>query len=157
MDTACQAGRFPGAQQDLGTDIPDLDLFDAAAGADKDIETIDNEIQGLGPPENAMQLRVARLCMDCEELHDQQQCPLCASESFAYVSRWVPVRERRFRPRGPDSSAADQGPSQAQPAQKSRTATYGVLGLALAGVAGWWWKNRKRIEDAAERGAGELK
>jgi hypothetical protein len=97
--------------------------------------------------------------MDCEELHDQQQCPLCASESFAYVSRWVPVRERRFQPRPPGSSGGgDQSSSAAvQPAQKNRTATYGVMGLALAGVAGWWWKNRKRIEDAAERGAGELK
>ncbi len=105
-----------------------------------------------------MQLRVARLCMDCEELHDQQQCPVCASESFAYVSRWVPVRERRFQPRAPGSTAADQSSSApVQQGQKNRTATYGVLGLALAGVAGWWWKNRKRIEDAAERGAGELK
>ncbi len=100
-----------------------------------------------------MQLRVARLCMDCEELHDQQQCPVCASESFAYVSRWVPVRERRFQPRAPGAAAA----TTAQPPSKTRTATYGVMGLALAGVAGWWWKSRKRIEDAAESGAGELK
>ena len=96
-----------------------------------------------------MQLRVARLCMDCEELHDQQQCPVCASESFAYVSRWVPVRERRFQPRAPTAPAP-------QPAA-SRTATYGVLGLAIAGVAGWWWKNRQRLEAVGERGAGELK
>jgi len=96
-----------------------------------------------------MQLRVARLCMDCEELHDQQQCPVCASESFAYVSRWVPVRERRFQPRAPTAPAPQQAPS--------RTATYGALGLAIAGVAGWWWKNRQRLEAAGERGAGELK
>ena len=101
-----------------------------------------------------MQLRVARLCMDCEELHDQQQCPVCASESFAYVSRWVPVRERRFQPRAPGASAAA---TTAQQPSTTRTATYGAVGLAIAGVAGWWWKNRKRIEDAAESGAGELK
>jgi hypothetical protein len=99
-----------------------------------------------------MQLRVARLCMDCEELHDQKQCPVCASESFAYVSRWLPVRERRFQPRAPSPAPAAQ-----QPAANTRTAAYGVLGLALAGAAGWWWKSRQRFEDAAERGAGELK
>src|SRR5262245_32500541 len=29
-----------------------------------------------------MQLRTARLCLDCEEVHEEQQCPVCASESF---------------------------------------------------------------------------
>jgi LPXTG-motif cell wall-anchored protein len=101
-----------------------------------------------------MQLRVARLCMDCEELHDQQQCPVCASESFAYVSRWVPVRERRFQPRAPTTPAA-AAPSPGT--SKTRTATYGVMGLALAGAAGWWLKSRKKLEAVAERGAGELK
>jgi ferric-dicitrate binding protein FerR (iron transport regulator) len=100
-----------------------------------------------------MQLRVARLCMDCEELHDQNQCPVCASESFAYVSRWVPVRERRFKPRTPAPAPAEAAP----PTSKGRTAAYGVLGLAMAGVAGWWWKNRQRLESVSERGAGELK
>lgn len=42
-----------------------------------------------------MQLRAARLCLDCEEVHDEQHCPVCASDSFAYMSRWVPVDERR--------------------------------------------------------------
>ena len=99
-----------------------------------------------------MQLRVARLCLDCEELHDQQQCPRCASESFAYISRWVPVPERRFRAR--DEATVSQAVK--KPA-KSRTLAYGAVGLALAGVAGWWWNVRKTIETAAESGAGELK
>ena len=29
-----------------------------------------------------MQLRTARLCLDCEEVHDEAQCPVCASETF---------------------------------------------------------------------------
>jgi hypothetical protein len=37
-----------------------------------------------------MQLRNARLCLDCEEVHDAAHCPLCASESFAFITRWVP-------------------------------------------------------------------
>ena len=36
-----------------------------------------------------MQLRNARLCLDCEEVHDAQQCPACASEMYAPITRWV--------------------------------------------------------------------
>ena len=42
-----------------------------------------------------MQLRVARLCLDCEELHSETRCPRCASESYAFLSTWLPVDERR--------------------------------------------------------------
>ena len=28
-----------------------------------------------------MQLHVARLCLECQEVHDQQTCPACSSES----------------------------------------------------------------------------
>jgi hypothetical protein len=42
-----------------------------------------------------MQLRVARLCLDCEELHDDNRCPRCASEHYAFLSSWLPVDERR--------------------------------------------------------------
>jgi hypothetical protein len=100
--------------------------------------------------EASLQLRIARLCLDCEELHDQKQCPVCASESFTYLTRWVPVPERRFKPR--DVSAPPD-----QRASPSRHVTYGLLGLAAAGAAGWWWRTRQRLESAAESGAGELK
>jgi hypothetical protein len=42
-----------------------------------------------------MQLRRARVCLDCEEVHDAQSCPVCASEAFAFLSNWVHVEERR--------------------------------------------------------------
>ncbi len=42
-----------------------------------------------------MQLRVARLCLDCEELHTEDRCPRCISEHYAMVSTWLPVEERR--------------------------------------------------------------
>ena len=45
-----------------------------------------------------MQLQSARLCLDCDEVHDAQQCPLCASETFAFLTRWVPVPDRTDRP-----------------------------------------------------------
>jgi len=53
-----------------------------------------------------MQLRKARLCIDCEELHDQWQCPVCASETFAFITRWMPAPERRKKPRHPSSGNA---------------------------------------------------
>lgn len=52
-----------------------------------------------------MQLRVARLCLDCEELHTDNTCPRCASESYAFLSNWLHVEERRRwrRPAGQGS------------------------------------------------------
>jgi hypothetical protein len=47
-----------------------------------------------------MQLRVARLCLDCEELHVGDVCPVCASESYAFLSTWLPSHERRAWRRG---------------------------------------------------------
>ena len=38
-----------------------------------------------------MQLRVARLCLDCEELHTESSCPVCASDRYAFLSNWLPV------------------------------------------------------------------
>jgi hypothetical protein len=42
-----------------------------------------------------MQLRVARLCLDCEEVFVGDVCPVCASEHYAFLSTWLPVEERR--------------------------------------------------------------
>lgn len=55
-----------------------------------------------------MQLRVARLCLDCEELHADKRCPRCASASYAFVTNWLPCEERRQfgRKRTPAGAAA---------------------------------------------------
>ena len=42
-----------------------------------------------------MQLRVARLCLDCEEVHAEERCPRCISEHYALLTTWLPVEERR--------------------------------------------------------------
>jgi len=44
-----------------------------------------------------MNLRQARLCLDCEELHTEDQCPQCASEAFAFLTRWLPSDEKTHR------------------------------------------------------------
>ena len=107
-----------------------------------------------------MQLRVARLCLDCEDVHDAQQCPVCASESFAFLTRWVPAPERRATSRpqieAPKTAAAAAAARTAP--SKRKLVGYGVLGVGVVGLAEWFLRGRARIERAAERThVGELK
>ena len=99
-----------------------------------------------------MQLRLARVCLDCEEVHDAQQCPVCASESFAYLSRWVPAPERRARPR-----PVQNAPVAARMPTTGKVVGIGIVGLGLLGLARWWARGRQLIEDAAMKNPGELK
>ena len=106
-----------------------------------------------------MQLRNARLCLDCEEVHDSQQCPLCASEVFVFITRWVPAPERRQKPRSaeppPAPDALDTYREMLKPDTSNgagwRFVKRGALGLALFGVAGWMWRRNRRgdIHDTA--------
>jgi hypothetical protein len=82
-----------------------------------------------------MQLRSARLCLDCEEIHDSQECPVCLSEAFVYLSRWIPTEERRRTIRGPG------GPKAApEPAGIARWVQRGMLGLAIVAAGKWLWQ-----------------
>ncbi len=111
-----------------------------------------------------MQLRVARLCLDCEEIHDAQQCPVCASETFAYLTRWVASPERRQSSRAPgEEDEAEPMPmaaAQSLPARKTSHRAmigYSVLGLGVVGLSRWLLRGREKIESAGLSGAGELK
>jgi hypothetical protein len=108
-----------------------------------------------------MQLRSARLCLDCDEVHDAQQCPQCASETFAFITRWVPVPDRPDRPqkraRGSEPSSPEALGAyreMLQPEQQNggtwRTIRRGAMGLAIFGLAGWIWRqnNRSSADDA---------
>jgi hypothetical protein len=87
-----------------------------------------------------MQLRTARLCLDCEEVHEGQQCPVCASESFVYLTRWVPVEERRTRRPRPPSVAAE-------PSRTARWAKRGAVGIAAIAASRWLWQATRRPDD----------
>jgi hypothetical protein len=89
-----------------------------------------------------MQLHIARLCLDCDEIHDQPACPICTSESFAFISRWVPAPERRHSPRPvqvPEAANAYRQLLEAdrQPSGAMRWVRRGMFGMAALGMAGW--------------------
>ena len=99
---------------------------------------------------SSMQLRTARLCLDCQEIHDAQQCPVCASESFAFISRWIPAPERRTgsRSTAPPPEAAvyrellSAGGGDVPKA--GRLLKRGAIGLATISLAGWLWRRHSR-------------
>jgi hypothetical protein len=74
-----------------------------------------------------MTLRKARLCLDCEELHDQGHCPICASEAYAFLTQWVPAPERRKKPRSASIACVGVAPHVAVSSGPAGTFGYAVL------------------------------
>jgi hypothetical protein len=91
-----------------------------------------------------MDLREARLCLDCEEIFEGPHCPLCASESFAFVSRWVPARARRTGPKPAVSPEAATYRrllvADAVKPKAMRLIKRGAVGLAVVSLARWLWR-----------------
>ena len=124
-----------------------------------------------------MQLRNARLCLDCEEVHDAAHCPVCASESFAFITRWVPSPSAEQAGQAASSGAAPPArvparnappqPQALEPVSRETLDTYrqlltgepapahwrfvkrGALGLAIFGLAGWAWKQQNQQNQRA--------
>jgi hypothetical protein len=101
-----------------------------------------------------MKLDAARLCLDCEEVHEDQVCPVCSSEAFAYLTRWVqPASDSRIgrrpasRPadasapahttRTPEQIEAYRQLIEGKPQPRSGLLAKGALGLAAFSLAGW--------------------
>jgi hypothetical protein len=107
-----------------------------------------------------MQLRNARLCLDCEEVHEAQQCPACASESFAFITRWVPVPERRARPRPTEPEDPETldtyrellAPEGTTTSRRWKVVRGSAVGLAAFGIAGWLWRRTARERTASPDG-----
>jgi len=104
-----------------------------------------------------MQLRDARLCADCDEVHDLQQCPHCASERFSFLSRWVPLPEGRRRPQPTTSPQAEVYRELINPGSsaegKNRSGSLfrsGVLSVAAVGMIGWLWRSATRARDTKD-------
>jgi hypothetical protein len=89
-----------------------------------------------------MQLRIARLCLNCEEIHSAAHCPLCASESFAYVSRWIPPEERRQDPRPGLIPPVPPVP----PPARMRWVKRGAAGVAVIAASRLLWQMSRPVE-----------
>jgi hypothetical protein len=97
-----------------------------------------------------MQLREARLCANCDEVHDEPYCPHCTSDQFHYLTRWVPLPEERMRPRPTTSPAAEAYRQLINPAEKGAKPRMGsivkrgVVGLTAVSVFGLLWRSAAR-------------
>src|SRR5262245_14937902 len=113
-----------------------------------------------------MRLDDARLCLDCEEIHDEQECPACGSEASAFLKRWIKTTgngrgERRSRAPIPGPEPLRQPPDDEQldawrrivegrpaPAGKGKLVMRGLVGLAAMGLAGWAWSKTSGAKGA---------
>jgi hypothetical protein len=118
-----------------------------------------------------MRLMNARLCLDCEEVHEEQHCPTCSSESFAFLTRWVTPSDvaaepspspspRTTRPPDPvgrreqvDAYRQILNPVQPPP-KHGRLVARGALGLALLGVARLVWRATPETRPAPKPQSG---
>jgi len=91
-----------------------------------------------------MQLRNARVCLDCEEVHESNECPVCASESFAFLTRWVPANERPPRPRLPSPPVAIEP----ETSGVKRWMKRGATGLAVVAVSRWLWQTTRDRDES---------
>jgi hypothetical protein len=103
----------------------------------------------------------ARLCLDCEELHELDHCPICGSETYAFVTRWVKPSETAGVQTSPVQSARppdsvgrrEQVDAYRQildpPAapRRNRLLTGGALGLALLGLARLVWRATPEVKN----------
>ena len=104
-----------------------------------------------------MKLSNARLCLDCDEVYDEAHCPVCASESYAFIKRWVTAPEKRARAPVMNHErsetvatyrallAANNGPS-----RTTRLVRGGLLGLAVIGAAGWMLQRSMQEKEKKE-------
>lgn len=96
-----------------------------------------------------MHLGVARLCLDCHEVHEYDRCPACTSEAFAFITRWIKLEDAKPRTsiRADDSSPAVEKIATyrqiLQPRAKgfrvARWLRNGSLLVAAGYVARWGW------------------
>jgi hypothetical protein len=93
-----------------------------------------------------MHLRTARLCLDCDEVHDAQVCPVCASETFAFLSRWVtapPPTKARVELKREEADVYRRLIDESGAPRRGRLLKQGLIGLTAAGLFGWAWRSSR--------------
>jgi RNA polymerase subunit RPABC4/transcription elongation factor Spt4 len=101
-----------------------------------------------------MQLSVARLCLDCQEIHEHDRCPVCTSEAFGFITRWVQVdaakapAARETAPRTTKADAYRRILNQA-PAQRRTSGRWlrkaGIV-VATGYLARWGWNIASQLD-----------
>ena len=114
-----------------------------------------------------MRLDDARLCLDCEEIHNERECPSCGSEAFAFLKRWIktsaPPRDASAAERRHAETVARPALSSEQleawrtivegkpaPPRRGKLVARGLVGLAAMGLAGWAWTRAGRKSGDSE-------
>jgi hypothetical protein len=111
-----------------------------------------------------MRLDDARLCLDCEEIHEEQHCPACGSEAFGFLTRWIQSTSPSRASMGhvPASTHGRANPTQDHlaawrqisdgtvpgPVRGKKIVTRSLLGLAAMGIAGWAWAKTSKDEES---------
>ena len=96
-----------------------------------------------------MQLTTARLCLNCDEVHDAQACPVCVSETFVYLTRWVPRSQADVR--------RVARPAAAETVAQRTVTDAGALRPITAGLYQYFKRLQARVELLSLRKAGELR
>ncbi len=106
-----------------------------------------NKCAGQAPERLLVELRKARLCLDCEDVHEEMRCTICGSDSFAYLSRWVPTPEGAQRPAreaSPDVEVFQELlTAESNTSGNGSVLKRGLLGLTALGIAGWAWRTSR--------------
>ena len=109
-----------------------------------------------------MHLGVARLCLDCHEVHEYAHCPACTSEAFVFITRWIKLEDAPVRSPGEQkeqSAAAEKIDTYRKilqpPPRRARTNKWlrnGGLLLVAGYLARWGWDmaNRRPRETSTE-------
>ena len=117
-----------------------------------------------------MRLDEARLCLDCEEIHEEQECPACGSEAFGFLTRWIKSANdsgsaKPVPPAGPPAPHAQPKPTATREQLEAwrqivegrkgdgrgkKLVTSGLLGLVAMGFAGWVWSRPKGSTEKSE-------
>jgi len=110
-----------------------------------------------------MRLAVARLCIDCEEVHDGDRCPVCGSETFAFLKKWVLPTALAEGSLGIRQNVRSSGsPKQLKsyqqllepdrpPSRKRSLIARGALGLAILGAVRLVWHFGKTSKEDASQ------
>ena len=108
-----------------------------------------------------MHLSVARLCLDCHEIHDQDRCPVCTSEAFGFMTRWIdveaPSRPDAPQPKPPASPRLESyrrilnGPK--PPSTAARWLRNGGVLVVAGYLARWGWQIANQHTRGAQKQA----